>query len=144
MEKAGRSSKSIMNRGEIMAPSHAEAALVVAVPRDVDVTVEDTNRRGDGTVRDVRTEMLVSEALGAALKTRGYAPVIVVGTAAELRIVCTELETERYTAITLSVSIANRQYPQHLPVGNDSEAEAVDVTGATVSPASESGNTDAF
>ena len=144
MEKAGRSSKSTTNRGEVTAPSHAEAALVVAVPRDVDVTNKDTDRRDDGTVRDVRTEMLATEALGAALKSQGYTPIIVVGTAAELRIVCTELELERDTAFTLSVSLAIRHYPQHLPVGNDSEAEAVDVTGTTISPASESGDTDAF
>ena len=100
MEKAGRSSKSITNRGETTAPSHAEVALVAAVPRDVDVTDEDTDRRDDDTVRDARTEMLVSEALGAALKSQGYAPIVVVGTAAELRIVCTELEMERDTAFT--------------------------------------------
>ena len=108
MEKAGRSSKLITNRGEITAPSHAEAALVVAVPRDVDVTDKDTDRRDDGSVRDVRTEMLVSEALGAALKSQGYAPIIVVGTAVELRNASTELEMERDSAFTLSVSLVNR------------------------------------
>lgn len=101
VEKCGRSSKSTTNRGETTAPSHAEVALVAAAPRDVDVTDEDTDKRDDDTVRDARTEMLVSEALGATLKSQGYAPIVVVGTAAELRIACTELEMERDTAFAL-------------------------------------------